>query len=179
MKRRMAAMSVVLVAGLLLAALVFLVVRGPGRAPESWQTALEMYLAYKDETAGETWLPAGTQQSAVSTVFDDSMSLATYGRGVYYRTDATYVRETPTPGLFGLSPRMSRRPVPYPPTKVWCVLLNPGRGESGSSRVIFVALHQDLYNAAWIVHETEELPLSRDLMADLAELGCASILESN
>jgi hypothetical protein len=183
MKRRLAAMSVVLVVGLLLAALVFLVVRGPGRAPERWQTALETYLAHKDETAGETWVLAATQQATAPSVFDVSTSSATYGRGVYYRTDATYIRETPTPGVFGLSPRMSRRPVPYPPTEVWCAVLDPGQGGSGpshvASRVIFVALHQDLYNAAWIVHETEELPLSRDLMADLAELGCVSIVERN
>jgi len=181
MKRRLAAMSVVLVAGLLLAALVFLVMRGPGRAPETWQTALEMYLAYKDETVGETWVPAGTQKATAPTVFDVSTSSVTYGRGVYYWTDATYIRETPTPGVFGLPPKMSRRPVPYPPTEVWCAVLDSGQGGSGpshvTSRVIFVALHEDLYNAAWIVHEVEELPLSRDLMVDLAELGCASILE--
>lgn len=181
MKRRLAATGALLVAGLLLAAVIVLVMRGPGRAPESWQIALETYLAHKDETAGETWVPAGTQRATAPTVFDVSTSSVTYGRGVYYRTDATYIRETPTPGVFGLSPRMSRRPVPYPPTEIWCAVLDPGQGGSGpshgASRVIFVARHQDLYNAAWIVHEAEELPLSRDLLADLAELGCASILE--
>jgi hypothetical protein len=145
-------MSVVLVAGLLLAALIFLVVRGPGRAPESRRTALETYLVYKDETVGETWVLAGAQQATAPTVFDVSTSSVTYGRGVYYRTDATYIRETSTPGAFGLSPKMSRRPVPYPPTEVWCAVLDPGQGGSGPShvvsRVVLVALHQDLNNAA-------------------------------
>ena len=45
-----------------------------------------------------------------------------------------------------------------------------------ASRLVFVALHQDLYNAAWVVHEAEEPPLGSDSEADLAELGCASIL---
>jgi hypothetical protein len=108
------------------------------------------------------------------------MRTVTYGKGTFYRSDARYVRRTPTPGLFGLSTRMSLRPLPYPPTEVWCVLLRLGNGESGSSnvasRVVFVVLHQDLYNAAWVVHEAEMLSLSSDLEADLAELGCASVL---
>lgn len=181
MKRRLAVLSTVLVSGVLFVVLVVLVLCGPGRAPETWQTALERYLDYQAEIAGNVWAPVAADSASDPVVFDASMSLVSYGRGVVYQTDATYARETPTPGVFGVSPRLSRRPVLYPPTTVWCVLLSPGDEASGASctmlaeRIVFVALHQDLYNAAWIVHEAEVLPLSSDFKADLVSLGCEEI----
>jgi hypothetical protein len=70
MKRRLAVVGAVIVAGLLIAALVFLVIRGPGRAPETWHTAFEMYLAHKDETIGAARGPITSHRAPDPTVFD-------------------------------------------------------------------------------------------------------------
>jgi len=61
-----------------------------------------------------------------------------------------------------------RMSLPYPPEEVWCASL-----ASDESRfVVFVALHQDLYNGAWIVHEPEGAVASRELSENLSSLGC-------
>jgi hypothetical protein len=48
------------------------------------------------------------------------------------------------------------------------VLLGSGQG----NRVIFVALHQDLYNAYWLVHDAKNPWPGDALQAQLAEVGC-------
>jgi hypothetical protein len=56
------------------------------------------------------------------------------------------------------------RPMPYPPNDLWCVpLTNP---DPAAPKVILVALHQDMFNAEWIVHEVT------DPEAVLAAVGC-------
>jgi hypothetical protein len=50
------------------------------------------------------------------------------------------------------------------------VLLEPGDLEG--RRLVFVALHQDLYNADWIVHEGPAGASDADLGAVLVRLGC-------
>ena len=59
-----------------------------------------------------------------------------------------------------------------------CVVLEAAEQDGRASRLVYVALHQDLYNAAWIVHEADVLPVDPDTARDLAALGCASVLAS-
>jgi hypothetical protein len=62
------------------------------------------------------------------------------------------------------------RPLPFPPEEVWCVLL--GRGsQATSSGVVFVALHQDIHNADWVVHETAGDPFSPDSLNAASAIG--------
>jgi len=98
---------------------------------------------------------------------------------MFYQVDTMVPQATPTPGVFGLSPRLSRKPVPYPPSDLVCVVLEDIAEDAMPSRLVYVALHQDLYNAAWIVHEADVLPVDDDTKGDLAVLGCAPVLEGD
>lgn len=62
------------------------------------------------------------------------------------------------------------RPLPYPPSDVWCVRLSDA--SSAAVRVLFVALHADLHNADWIVHEARAQASLADTLHDLAAIGC-------
>ena len=42
------------------------------------------------------------------------------------------------------------KPLPYPPTQLWCVQVEDGT--AGSDHLL-LALHEDLYVARWLVHE--------------------------
>jgi len=107
------------------------------------------------------------------------MRTSSHGRGVFYQVDAVVPQATPTPGVFGLSPELSRKSVPYPPRELVCVMLEATGEDAPPARLVYVALHQDLYNAAWIGHEADVLPVDPDTARDLAALGCASVLAPN
>jgi hypothetical protein len=38
--------------------------------------------------------------------------------------------------------------------------------------VIFANLHQDMYNAQWIIHEGEKVPFSQTFLDRVASFGC-------
>ena len=92
-------------------------------------------------------------QARLPQNFRSEMSKMSYGDTPYYVTDQ---RTNPNhPGI---------KPLPYPPNDVWCVKLKgtdpmvPG--------VVVLALHQDMYNAAWVMHEVT------DPDTVLAAVGC-------
>jgi hypothetical protein len=62
-------------------------------------------------------------------------------------------------------------PIPYPPKEVWCVLLKLTPPEDAYF-IVFANLHQDMYNAQWIVHEGEKAPFSQTFLKHIADLGC-------
>jgi len=62
------------------------------------------------------------------------------------------------------------RPIPYPPTEVWCVLLKLASEDAYS--VVFANLHMDMYNAQWIIHEGEKAPFTQGFLEHVASLGC-------
>jgi hypothetical protein len=170
MRRYVIVGGVALAVGLLMAILSIVVLLSPGRTPETWQTALYTYLGYASAVEGGRFQVIESEQAGSPELFVAEMSIATYGEGTYYGVEADYVAETPTPGVFGLSPRLSRRPIPYPPREVWCVWL----ADDEDVRLVFVNRHQDLYNAAWIVHIGAALPLSPELEAQVTKLGCTT-----
>ncbi len=60
--------------------------------------------------------------------------------------------------------RGSGRPLPYPPNDVWCAKL--GSPDPDAPTVVLAVLHQDMYNAEWVVHEVT------DPAAALRAVGC-------
>lgn len=111
-------------APLLLALAIGLALARPG-LPIAAQNALDDYLAQQNGALHlETAQPAAHPQALVS-----ALSRASYG-GSYYFADGG-------------------RPVPYPPTEVWCVTL----AGAGEQRTLFVAQHEDMYVGTWLVHE--------------------------
>ncbi len=107
--------------------------------------------------------------------FTAGMSGASYGDSPYYRTSNHYRGPTAEeqPGATSIHfISESGRPLPYPPVRLWCVLLDPG--DLAARRLVFVALHQDLYNAGWIVYEGPAGAPNAELNAVLDTLGCTA-----
>lgn len=148
-----------------------------GLPPEA-QSALNRYLASENLVSSQ---PSSVVQLAYASRpdrFEAAFSTASVGGNFYLRTTRVYrSAATPNPlisatwpvtaGSFE-SPREGRA-LSFPPKDLWCVLLHQ---EGGSGRVVYLALHEDLYNADWIVHETAGSPGDALLGARLASVGC-------
>lgn len=174
MKRLLA----VLIAVLLPTGLVFSVlwVTSESGLPAAAQARLSQYLQYP---ATVPQPPYGVQRIAQASQpwnFSADMSGASFGDSVIFRTthnqlapEPAWPLETMTSG----SPHtgmQGEQPLPFPPRELWCVRL--GRVASGDTRVVFVALHENLYNADWIVHEARPDVTMPALLADLSAVGC-------
>jgi hypothetical protein len=131
--------------------------------PAVARTRLDEYLA--------ALYPSGDVQVQVAVrarharFFDATMSGRVFGDSAYYQTDLGPVR-VERDGLL---------PLPYPPREVWCVLLNDSSAQAWFAvRVVFPALHMDMYNADWLVHEAAP---DQDMLQTLDTIGCALPLE--
>lgn len=146
----------------------------PGLSQEA-QRELDLYLKHQLGRTGS--LPVVKQISPASRPrhFTSAMSGPSYGDSPYYRTTNHY-QEPAIPSLTAPDATSihffseSGRPLPFPPERLWCALLDPG--DLVARRLVFVALHQDLYNADWIVHEAQAGASSADLASALDRLGC-------
>ncbi len=58
----------------------------------------------------------------------------------------------------------SSKPIPYPPNDLWCAQLSSS--DPAAPKVVVAGLHQDIYNAEWIVHEVT------DPATVLSKIGC-------
>jgi hypothetical protein len=131
--------------------------------PAVAQARLDEYLA--------TAYPAGGVQVLVAVRarragrFGRDMSGLVFGDSVYYQSDLGPAW-TETDSLL---------PLPYPPREVWCVLLQDSTAATGpAARIVFPALHMDMYNADWLVHEA----LPGQVTAEtLDAIGCTLPLE--
>jgi hypothetical protein len=69
-------------------------------------------------------------------------------------------------------------PLLYPVDELWCALLEPAQYAEDADQVkreivVYVALHRDLYNADWIVHESAgDLPQLGEV---LSRIGCGQL----
>ncbi len=124
--------------------------------PLDAQDDLAQYLAYQPAHPSppqvETMLRAKTPLN-----FSEEMSLISYADSVYFRTTNGY--ESDTSGL---------KPLPYPPDDIWCIKTTYAEIPF---RIVVLALHSDLYNADWIVHDIGAS------VRVLEQIGCESLLE--
>ena len=148
--------------------------------PDPGRSALTKYLNYRYSTSDPPVTIQQYTQATMPTQFTRAMSGTSFGDSNFYRTmvdyRATFIVNipnlaTPTPGqgeptyLF-----MSMgTPIPFPPEDVWCVRLN---NESQSEQVVFIALHQSLYNADWLIHEPPGDWSAAELSKTLSTIGC-------
>jgi hypothetical protein len=171
------------------------------RSPAPWEIELGRYRAYQAIVSGSTVTVESSLRAKKPWEFDHTMSGMVLGDSVHYYTDIRYremSRQDPDlsvapPGnvvsytLLGArvdySPPVriagagmdGRMPLPFPPTEVWCVLLDvqPLTEEAAPEHaIIFVAQHRDIYNADWLVHEGETAPFSPALVESLSRIGC-------
>ena len=146
--------------------------------PPQAQAALDGYLTSENAVASHPAIVRQVVHAARPGRFDAAFSSASISASFYFRTSRGYRSAAiPNPLILTTSPLPSGaseggrggRALPFPPRDLWCVLLNQ---ESGNGRVVFLALHEDMYNADWIVHESAGAPGDAALAARLAVVGC-------
>ncbi len=128
------------------------------RATSPWKTKLKQYLVYLRETEQISYQILDTASAVTPENFSESMS------GESYSQDVTFAS---THNLFN-DYSSSLLPMPYPPDQVICVLLNL----NGNPQLVYVALHNSLYNADWIVHVSPDPWGSPLLQENLKAIGC-------
>jgi hypothetical protein len=104
---------------------------------------LDKYTAYQELGHSMLVTMQVVDRAAKPWKFTREPGFIVYGDTPYYVTDNTYSLD--------LLENSGRMPLPYPPKELWCVLLRLEPVYTyGSPRLqmVFVARHQDLYNAA-------------------------------
>ena len=144
-------LRIVLVLALPIAAVLIIVVSGERSQSSSSIRALVIGFVtpFLDHgVAIEQYVQAPLPQS-----FRAEMSKASYGDTPYYVTD--HRANANHPGV---------KPLPYPPNDLWCVKLK--NADPTVPEVVVLALHQDIYNADWVMHEVTDPEMV------LAAVGC-------
>jgi hypothetical protein len=135
------------------------------RQPPAWQVELGKYIAYQERRAFMQITAQAVDRAGRPWEFGRDPGYMVYGDTPYYVTDFSY---QPSAGSGGM-------PLPYPPEELWCVLLKLESVHPFGSpklQLVFVARHQDLYNAAWVVHAASQPADSPELLHTLAVVGC-------
>ena len=104
------------------------------------QQVVQAYVQYREKSLSKPLVVGEYLQARLPQNFQAAMSKLSYGDTPYYQT--TQRTNTDYPG---------QMPLPYPPNEVWCVKLSSA--DPAAPTAILVALHQDIYNADWVVHE--------------------------
>jgi hypothetical protein len=105
-----------------------------------------------------------TSESRQPWLFSREMSDMVLGDSVYFQTDS------PLTWQEGGGPS----PLPFPAKEVWCALLKK-TNTSGKARyrILFVALHMDMYSGDWLVHLGPESDSFSKATEPAATIGCA------
>ena len=126
----------------------------PGMPAEA-SRALLGYMARQQQAGGGAWAAQSPVRATRPWRFARPDSSATYGASLVFQISFNDWSGGSLPGA---------RPLPYPPVDAWCVTLqSPG---PNPARSVVLALHQDLYNATWVLHELG------DASPTLADIGC-------
>jgi len=165
---------VLIVALLLLAAMgagVLALLPDKAGLPTGCQAALDKYLAYKNVSLGEGLSVKSIVKATKPGGLTQDVSFAVYGDSVFYQTDVDYQKPSVDAKATDSLATDGRRPLPYPPEEVWCAVLTRN-AEAPQSGVAFVSLHQDIYNADWVVHEVGPDPFVPASVQVASDLGC-------
>ena len=167
---------VLLVLGLAIVAVTVVIISNNRANPRpTHELAVEEYVAYRRATTLPSVIVKQYAQARLPQNFRSDMSKASFGNTTYYRTGQRYdyqpdasswpltVTATTVP-TFTLTRYGGGKPLPYPPNDLWCAQLSSS--DPGVPKVVLAGLHQDIYNAEWIVHEVT------DPVAVLKTIGC-------
>jgi hypothetical protein len=124
----------------------------------AWRVKINHYITFLRETNHLTYHIASTASATQPDNFTETMSAETYSDTQLFQTSVSN-NTTITAEL---------EPLPYPPEQVICVLLNDG----GQLNLVYVALHNNLYNADWIVHISPDPWDSQVTQSNLSSIGC-------
>jgi hypothetical protein len=128
------------------------------RQTPAWKTKLDQYLTYLGTTGQPSYQLISAVPASQPANFTPAMSAESFSDSVIFQTDLNIIDQTSA----------GTQPIPYPPDAVWCVLLTDG----GQKQMIYIALHNSLYNADWIVHISTDPWGSPELQTSLDRLGC-------
>ena len=131
--------------------------------PSAWRLALDKYVEYRDSSSSRTTTVHLVDRASKPWNFSRDMSYAVFGDSPYYQTDYGYSGEK----------RSGPRPLPFPPDDVWCVLLER---DHETYTIVFVAEHQDLYNADVVIHEGVSDLSTQSLVESVSRIGCDLVL---
>jgi hypothetical protein len=156
-------LRLILVVSLPVAAIAVLVISNHQVNPRpAYNAAVAAYVAFQRTALSRQLAVTQITQARLPQNFQASLSKASFGESTYYRTTNRYDttdesswagvgKPTKTPAAVTSYAYHPTMPIPYPPNDLWCVQLTSS--DPAIPKAILVALHQDIYNAEWIVHE--------------------------
>jgi hypothetical protein len=166
----------------------------------AWKSELNRYIEFKASSSNSVMSLERILHAGLPWKFTAAMSGDTYGdcynfSPSYCYNSNEYMPTPPvlfTPGcLWCALVRTSGRgaeiswqepksavPLLFPPEDLWCALVKISDREADTSQVIYIAKHQDLYSAGWIVHESSHAIQNPQLLDDLLDIGCGHLLDT-
>jgi hypothetical protein len=158
-----------------------------------WQLELNQYIAYQASPSDPPINIQRTIQASLPWQFRANMSAGTFSDCLNFQTNYCYNRDDYIPSPPLLFPPgeikgqtdifnnpdeiFSSAPLNFPPEEVRCALLTKISNGEKTDWVVYIAKHQDLYNADWIVHESSRGIADPQLRVDLADIGCDRLME--
>ena len=133
----------------------------------SWKSELNQYIAFKISPADPPIHLQRGIQARKPWEIKTEMSAGTFSDCIYYQTNYCYRPDE----------ILSSPPLPIPADEVWCALLNSSSSGEDSGWVVYIAKHQDLYTADWIVYESSRGITDPQLRVDLTDIGCDRLVE--
>ncbi len=193
MKRTWLVFTTLVVTAALIAGLLLALARSPGRNPATWENVTDGYIRHRGANLERLIVIEQAVRARRPSNFTSDMNFHTYSdASPHYAVDETagsdkstrsvlysLIDLTPEPTLLTQSNTpytatsggfRTSRPIPYPPTEVWCVLLKLAAEDTYF--VVFANLHMDMYNAQWIIHEGEKAPFTQGFLERIASFGC-------
>ena len=160
MMKRIAAITLALVVPLAIVAVPVILLYEPG-LPAPGRQALDFYIRYTNVNSEGAARIQQIAQANNPRAFVAELDAASFGDGSYFSVSHD-INAANYDGTGG-------RPPPFPPLELWCVSINTS---PDTRRIVFVALHEDLYKSVWIVHELRS-DLSDEAVGELLQqVGC-------
>jgi hypothetical protein len=164
-------LRVILVLSLAIVAVAALIISNNRANPRpAHQLAVEQYVAYRQAMNAPTLTIRQYVAARLPQNFHPEMSKQSFGYSIYYETGQKYqsrqaavdvwpvtiaARPVAMTATTILTVTYSGKPIPYPPNDLWCAQLS-SPDPAATPTVVLAALHQDMYNAEWIVHEVTD-----------------------
>jgi hypothetical protein len=120
--------------------------------PDPRQLEVQTYLHCRSKTYTQPLQLSESVQARLPQNFTADMSKASFSNTPYYQTTCRFNLDYAGGKL-----------LPYPPNDLWCVKVIST--DPTAPQAIVAALHQDIYNADWVVHEVSD-------PAVLQQVGC-------
>jgi hypothetical protein len=155
MKKR----SLIIIPFLAVILLVVVILVIDSQRTPAWRVKIDHYIAFLRATNHPSYHIESTASAAQPSNFSASMSVETYSDSALFQTSSGS----------GTSYSAELEPLPYPPEQVMCVLLQDG----GQLQLVYVALHNNLYNADWVVHISSDPWGSQAIQFNLSSIGCS------